>query len=183
MAKVKYISSPSEIPAGEKYVLVTYGEESAQTTHPLGLNITVARTVSELSFLTAVHTAKGIAKNAGISKVFVCTATTPGPNPTPSGMFTYVPARDELSSNVVGLDVYNKDEQNIGTIKDIALDASGLNGYIIDVGGFLGMGDRYVVVRPSAISFDAEDNKWHATMNANADQLRTAPEYKYSSKS
>jgi hypothetical protein len=75
MAKVKYISSPSEIPAGEKYVLVTYGEESAQTTHPLGLNITVARTVSELSFLTAVHTAKGIAKNAGICKVFVCTAT------------------------------------------------------------------------------------------------------------
>jgi PRC-barrel domain len=98
-------------------------------------------------------------------------------------MFTYVPAHDELGSNVVGLDVYNKDEQNIGTIKDIALDASGLNGYIIDVGGFLGMGDRYVVVRHSAISFDAKDNKWHATMNATADQLRTAPEYKYSSKS
>jgi PRC-barrel domain len=141
MAKVKYISSPSEIPVGEKYVLVTYGEEYAQTTHPLGLNITVARTVSELSFLTAVHTAKGIAKNAGISKVFVCTGTTPGPNLTPIGMFTYVPAHDELSSNVVGLDVYDKDEQNIGTIKDIALDASGLNGYIIDVGGFLGMGE------------------------------------------
>jgi hypothetical protein len=102
---------------------------------------------------------------------------------TPVGMFTYVPAHDELSSNVVGLDVYNKDKQNIGTIKDIALDANGLNGYIIDVGGFLGMGDRYVVVRPSAISFDAKDNKWHATMNANADQLRTAPEYKHSSKS
>ena len=183
MAKVKYISSPSEIPAGEKYVLVTYGEESAQTTHPLGLNITVARTVSELSFLTAVHTAKGIAKNAGISKVFVCTGTTRGPNHTPIGMFTYVPAHDELSSNVVGLDVYNKDEQNIGTIKDIALDASGLNGYIIGVGGFLGMGDRYVVVCPSAISFHANDNKWYATMNVNADQLRAAPEYKYSTKS
>jgi PRC-barrel domain len=183
MAKVKYISSTSEIPAGEKYVLVTYGEESAQTTHPLGLNITVARAVSELSFLTAVHTAKGIAKNAGISKVFVCTGTTPGPNLTPIGMFTYVPAHDELSSNVVGLDVYDKDDQNIGAIKDIALDANGLNGYIIDVGSFLGMGDRYVVVRPSAISFGAKDNKWHATMNANADQLRTAPEYKYSSKS
>ena len=60
MAKVKYISSPNEIPAGKKYVLVMYGEEYAQTTHPLGLTITVARTVSQLSFLTAVHTAKGI---------------------------------------------------------------------------------------------------------------------------
>ena len=71
-------------------------------------------------------------------------------------MFIYVPAHDELSSNVVGLNVYNKDKQNIGTIKDIALDANGLNGYIVDIGGFLGMGDQYVVVRPSAISFDAK---------------------------
>ena len=183
MAKVKYISSPSEIPAGEKYVLVTYGEESAQTTHPLGLTITVASTASQLSFLTAVHTAKEIAKHAGIPDVFVSTAAIRGPNPTPSGMFTYVPAHDELSSNVVGLDVYNKNKQNIGTIKDIALDANGLNGYIVNVGGFLGIGEHYVVVRPSAISFHAKDNKWHATMNVNADQLRAAPEYKYSSKS
>jgi hypothetical protein len=49
----------------------------------------------------------------------------PGPSPTR----TYVPAQDELSSNVVGLDVYNEGKQNIGTIKDIALDASGLYGY------------------------------------------------------
>jgi sporulation protein YlmC with PRC-barrel domain len=62
-------------------------------------------------------------------------------------MFTYVPAHDELSSNVVGLNVYNKDKQNIGTIKNIALDANGLNGYIVSVGEFLGMGDHYVVVR------------------------------------
>ena len=127
-----------------------------------------------------MHTAKGIAKNAGISEVFVCTATTPGPNLTPSGMFTYVPSHDELSSNVVGLDVYNKDKQNIGTIKDLALDASGLNGYIVSVGRFLGMGDHDVVVRPSAISFNAKDKKWHATMKVNADQLKAAPEDKYS---
>jgi sporulation protein YlmC with PRC-barrel domain len=93
-------------------------------------------------------------------------------------MFTYVPAQDELSSNVVGLDVYNEDKQNIGTIKDIALDASGLNGYIVSVGGVIG---KDVVVRPSAISFNAKDNKWHATMNVDADQLKAAPEYKYSS--
>jgi hypothetical protein len=98
-------------------------------------------------------------------------------------MFAYVPPHDELSSNLVGLDVYNRDKQNIGPIKDIALDAGGLNGYIVDVGGFLGTGDHYVVVRPSAISFDAKDDKWHAKMNANADQLKAAPEYKYSSKS
>ena len=76
MPKVKYIASPTEIPADQKYVLVKYGEEYGQTRQPLGLTITVARqqskTVSELSFLTAVHTAKGIAKQDGVSDVFVC---------------------------------------------------------------------------------------------------------------
>ena len=181
MSQVRYISSPSEIPAGQKYVLVIYGEEYVQTEHPLGLTITVTRTVSQLSFLTAVHTAREIATHAGISEVFVCTGSTPGPKPSPGGMFIYVPAHDELSSNVVGLNVYNSDKQSIGTIKDIALDANGLNGYVVDIGGFLGTGNQYVVVRPSAISFDVKDDKWHATMNVNADQLRAAPEYKYSS--
>ena len=74
--RVKYILSPSEIPAGRNYVLVTYGEKYEQTRHPLGLTITVARqkskTVSELSFLTAVHSAKEIAKREGIARVFAC---------------------------------------------------------------------------------------------------------------
>jgi hypothetical protein len=76
MAKVKYIASLAEIPTDQKYVLVKFGEEYEQTRQPLGVTITVARqqsnTVSELSFLTAVHTAKGITKQEGISEVFAC---------------------------------------------------------------------------------------------------------------
>jgi hypothetical protein len=76
MPKVKYISSPSEIPAGLNHVLVTYGNEYGETRHPLGVTITVARqqskTVSELSFLTAVHTAKRLGKHEGISGIFAC---------------------------------------------------------------------------------------------------------------
>ena len=100
------------------------------------------------------------------------------------GMFTSVPASDELSSKVVGLDVYNTDHQNIGTIKDVAYNGTSVSGYILGVGGFLGMGDHYVAVRPSAVKlgYDTKDGKWHATMDANAGQLKSAPEYKYPSK-
>jgi len=100
------------------------------------------------------------------------------------GMFTSVPSSDELSSKVVGLDVYNNDHQNIGTIKDVAYNGTTVSGYILGVGGFLGMGDHYVAVRPSAVKlgYDAKDSKWHATMDANAGQLKSAPEYKYPSK-
>jgi hypothetical protein len=37
MPKVKYITSPNEIPAEQKYLLVIYGEEYGQTTHPWAL--------------------------------------------------------------------------------------------------------------------------------------------------
>ena len=99
------------------------------------------------------------------------------------GMFANIPTKDELSSKVVGLDVYNNANQNIGTIKDVAYNGTSVNGYILGVGGFLGMGDHYVAVRPSAIklNYDAKDKKWHANMDANADQLKAAPEYKYPS--
>ncbi|MGB8561938.1 MAG: hypothetical protein WCD83_00760 [Pseudolabrys sp.] len=74
MSKVKFISSATEIPAGQMFVLVKYGEESGQTRDSLGLTITVARnqskTVSDLSFLANVHTAKEIAKREKISNIF-----------------------------------------------------------------------------------------------------------------
>jgi hypothetical protein len=57
MSKVKYISSPTDIPAGQNYVMVMYGP---------------SKTISDLSFLTAVHSAKGIAKKERISTIIAC---------------------------------------------------------------------------------------------------------------
>ncbi|MDN4986299.1 PRC-barrel domain-containing protein [Bradyrhizobium sp. WYCCWR 13022] len=101
----------------------------------------------------------------------------------PGGAFTSVPPKDGLSSQLMGLQVYNDSKQDIGTIKDVALNENGIDGYILSVGGFLGIGDHYVAVRPSAINlkFDHAANKWTATMDTTADQLKSAPEFKYPS--
>ncbi|WP_271585909.1 PRC-barrel domain-containing protein [Bradyrhizobium sp. CCBAU 53415] len=99
----------------------------------------------------------------------------------PGGAFTAVPSKDGLSSQLMGLQVYNNAKQDIGTIKDVALNENGIDGYILSVGGFLGIGDHYVAVRPSAINlkFDHAAKKWSATMDTTADQLKSAPEFKY----
>jgi hypothetical protein len=81
-SKIHYVSERdsrrAKIPPGHVWSRVRANEND------FGHTITVARqqskTVSELSFLTAVHTAKGIAKQEGISEIFVCAAT---PCPTP----------------------------------------------------------------------------------------------------
>ena len=97
-----------------------------------------------------------------------------------SDAYLTVPATDDPSSKVVGLDIYNKDNKDIGTIKDIAFNPNGrASAYIVSVGGFLGMGEHYVAVNPEAVTISYKDSKWHADMNATADQLKAAPEFKY----
>ena len=107
-------------------------------------------------------------------------------NTSSSERFVSVPQTAELSSKIVGLNVYNDNNKEVGEIKDIALDPNGdTEAYVLSVGGFLGMGDHYVAVSPSAvkITYNASDKKWHATMNATVDQVKNAPEFKYPNKS
>lgn len=102
--------------------------------------------------------------------------------PSASGKYVQVPKTDELSSKIVGLDIYNNSNQDIGRIKDIALDPQGRAvAYIVSVGGFLGVDQHYVAVRPSAVdvSYNASTNKWHAAMDATAGQLKAAPKFSY----
>ncbi len=100
------------------------------------------------------------------------------------GMFTIVQPTDRLSSEVIGLDVYNNANEDIGTIKDIAYSGANVKAYIVAVGGFLGVGDHYVAVSPSdlKVAYDATTKKWHANMDTTADQLKSAPAFMYSSK-
>jgi sporulation protein YlmC with PRC-barrel domain len=89
---------------------------------------------------------------------------------------------DMLSSNLVGLDVYDNADHNVGAIKDIAFDNSkAVKGYILSVGGVLGMGAHYVAVEIGSVKvkYDRADKKWHANMDATKDQLKSAPEFKY----
>jgi hypothetical protein len=112
------------------------------------------------------------------------TGPAPGTTMTASGLgdnFITVPSTEKLSSAIVGLDVYNGKSEDVATIKDIAYGANGVRAYILGVGGVLGFGDRYVAVKPSAVTltWDGNAKKWHATLDATADQLKSAPAFTY----
>lgn len=125
------------------------------------------------------HFAEMTAVNEGDQKAGDKTPNTVGSNNS-SETYVDVPSNDDLSSKLTGLDIYNKDNKDIGTIKDIALTPNGrAAAFIVSVGGFLGVGEHYVAVNPEAVNITYKDNKWHADMNATADQLKSAPEFKY----
>jgi hypothetical protein len=88
---------------------------------------------------------------------------------------------DVLSSNLIGLNVHNNAKETVGEIKDLVVSGGNLSGLILSVGGFLGIGERYVVVTPSAVNvvYSENDKKWTATMDTTKDALKAAPEFKY----
>jgi hypothetical protein len=115
------------------------------------------------------------------------TTDTPAPAETPAATSTntetFVTAQptDVLSTNLIGLNITNGSDEDVGEIKDVVISGDKLAGYIVSVGGFLGMGERYVVVSPSAVqvNYAEDDKKWSAKMDATKDQLKAAPEFKY----
>lgn len=104
--------------------------------------------------------------------------------PTTAPKFVNVPQDAVLSYNLIGLNVTDAQNNTVGEIKDLVIEQQKLTGYILSVGGFLGMGEHYVVVSPDSVSlgYDADAKKWKAIIGASKDQLKSAPEFKYEGK-
>jgi sporulation protein YlmC with PRC-barrel domain len=91
-------------------------------------------------------------------------------------------SKDEMfSSKLKGLNVYNQKDESVGEITDLAIKNHQIDALILSVGGFLGVGERYVAVSPASVNvrFDAKNDKWMASMNTTKEALKEAPEFKY----
>jgi len=75
---------------------------------------------------------------------------TPGPAAVSDSSFT----GDWRASKVVGLNVYNNENQSIGSINDLLMDKGGaIKAAVISVGGFLGVGAHLVAVPYEKLKF------------------------------
>lgn len=82
------------------------------------------------------------------------------------------------TSKVVGSTVVNEVNETVGTIDDLIITANETVPFaVISVGGFLGMGTKYVVVPYS--SFEVHERRM-ILRGATKDSLKNLPEFKYS---
>lgn len=110
--------------------------------------------------------------------VLAQTATTTGAAPAEAKYSTV--SKDEMfSSKLKGLNITNQANETVGEITDLAIKNNQVDAMILSVGGFLGVGERYVAVSPASVKVSLKDNKWVATMNTTKDALKAAPEFKY----
>ncbi len=76
---------------------------------------------------------------------------------------------------LIGNDVYNKNSEDIGDIKEIMLDMrSGRVSYaVLSFGGFLGMGEKLFAVPWAALKLDTENKRF--VLDVSKEQLEGAP--------
>jgi opacity protein-like surface antigen len=106
--------------------------------------------------------------------------TTTGTAPA-EAKFSTVSKDEMFSSKLKGLNVTNQKDETVGEITDLAIKNHEVDALILSVGGFLGMGERYVAVSPSSVNvrYDQKNDKWLASMNTSKEALKAAPEFKY----
>ena len=87
----------------------------------------------------------------------------PSTPPAASSSSTVVPkVQGEMwrASKLIGLNVYNDQNEKLGDISEILLDKSGkVDGVVIGVGGFLGMGKHDILVKMDKLKFVDEPVK------------------------
>jgi sporulation protein YlmC with PRC-barrel domain len=87
-----------------------------------------------------------------------------------------------MSSNLIGTSVYNNQNEALGVIRDLVIDSNKITGIIVNVGGFLGLGESYVVIDPSTVTLAQMGGVWKAFVDTSKDNLKSAPKFTYAKK-
>jgi len=92
---------------------------------------------------------------------------------------TEIPSGELKAEELIGTRVYGANDENIGEISDIILSQDGkVDSIVLDVGGFLGMGEKPVAVGFDKLAFmtDKDGNKYLYT-KFTKEQLEAQPAY------
>lgn len=90
------------------------------------------------------------------------------------------PTESWTVTNYYKQDVYDPKEAKIGAVDDVLVDKAGkVTGLVVGVGGFLGMGEKDVIVPYGAVKTAKKNDKWWLTLDETKDSLKAAPGFKY----
>jgi sporulation protein YlmC with PRC-barrel domain len=83
-------------------------------------------------------------------------------------------------TNYYKQDVYDPHQSKVGAVDDVLLDKAGkVTGLVIGVGGFLGAGEKDVIVPFTAVKTEKKNDKWYLTLDETKDDLKSAPGFSY----
>ena len=90
------------------------------------------------------------------------------------------PSDSYTVTNYYKQSVYDPKQGKIGDVDDVLVDKSGkVTGLVVGVGGFLGAGEKDVIVPFTAVMTEKKNDKWWLTLDQTKDDLKSAPGFKY----
>jgi sporulation protein YlmC with PRC-barrel domain len=101
--------------------------------------------------------------------------------PVPGQIVTQDPNMVLASRDFIGQTVYAPDKAKIGSISDLVLskDGKAVQGFVIGIGGFLGIGERNVALQMEKLKVSNNpDGSVLLTMDMSKDELSKAPVFK-----
>ena len=108
-------------------------------------------------------------------------AATEAPKTPVTGQIMAQDANTVLAKDFLGLAVYSPDKLKIGTINDLIMskDAKTVEGFVIGVGGFLGIGEKNVALKMDRLQIsNTPEGAVQLTMDAKKEELTNAPSFK-----
>lgn len=94
--------------------------------------------------------------------------------------FLQVQEEEQFLANdeVIGADVLNDMDEKVGTIADLVMDQDQkLVGIVVSVGGFLGIGDKWVAVPVEQIDFPSAEEPARLLVTVTEEELTNAPDF------
>jgi sporulation protein YlmC with PRC-barrel domain len=109
-------------------------------------------------------------------------AATEVPKAPVPGQIVVQDANTILAKDLIGQTVYAPDKAKIGSISDLILskDAKTVEGFVIGVGGFLGIGEKTVALKMDRLQMtpNSEGDGLMLMMGANKEELKNTPTFK-----
>lgn len=133
-----------------------------------------------MSFKTGASVA-ALALAFGFTAAVAQQAPTPQPTAPVAGQMTTQPDNTVLARDFMGQTVLAPDNARIGTISDLVLSKDGktVEGFVIGVGGFLGIGERSVALKMDQLKISQEANGGlKLLMDVKKEDLANAPAFK-----
>ena len=101
---------------------------------------------------------------------------------TPPPNMTFIEVQDEAQfladEEVIGKDVVNIMDEEVGTIADLVMDQDQkLVGVVLSVGGVLGIGEKWVAVPVEEIDFPSAEQPARLLVAVTEEQLKNAPDF------
>ena len=108
-------------------------------------------------------------------------AATEVPKTPVPGQILVQDANTILAKELIGQSVYAPDKANIGSISDLILSKDGrtVEGFVIGVGGFLGIGAKSVAMKLDRLKMTTDaDGTLQLTMDVKKEELTNTPTFK-----